>query len=307
MRLEDESRRLRMNSVSASTLKARHMQWGCYLQACQKFGWVPMPCGVQQACSYVTYLARRLAYTSVLAYYQAIIFFHTCEGLSPVRFANPALQATLNGIKRLGPSKPEGKDPLLPHHLERLAKVIDTDIELEFLVFVAALVMFRTLLRVSHVITSEHTLLRSDLMFNDSGCLLLVRSSKTCRKGSFNRYIPIVKANNKKVCAATWLKALVNRFPAVGDAPLFSSSSVDKLSYSNFSKVFKSLLVRAGLEGNFASHSLRGGGATFMSMMGCTVTEIKSRGNWVSDCMYRYVKHPLSHSVKVDQKIAGNC
>ena len=154
-KLENESLQLRMNSVSESTLKSRRMQWNSYLEACNKFGWVLLPCEVQQACSYVDHLSRRLAFTSILAYYEAIIVFHPCEGLTTIHFANPVLRATLNGIMRLGSTKGKGKDPLLLHHLTCLSRVANFDVDLEMLVFVTALLMFRTLLRVSHVITSE--------------------------------------------------------------------------------------------------------------------------------------------------------
>ena len=297
---------LRLNSVSDATIKSRQMQWNCYLRACVMFDWTPFPCGVDQACKYVTYLSDRLKFSSILAYYQAVIFYHTCEGLEPVRVSNPVLKATLNGIKRLRPSKEVGKDPMFPHHLERIVVVVNFDVELELLVFVAALLMFRSLLRVSHIICSEHTLLRSDVQFNSGGFLLRVRSSKTVRRGEGVNYIPVTKVENKKICAARWLKKLTKLYPGAPGAPLFSSVNVKSLTYSSFSKTFKRLIERAGLVGDFASHSLRGGGATFMSMVGCSIDEIKSRGQWVSDCVNRYIRHPLSHKLKVDEIVAKN-
>ena len=35
--------------------------------------------------------------------------------------------------------------------------------------------------------------------------------------------------------------------------------------------------------GDFASHSLKGGGATYMSVMGFTIPQVKETGGWVSD------------------------
>ena len=121
------------------------------------------------------------------------------------------------------------------------------------------------------------------------------------------RFIPITFSHNKRICAPTLLRELFLRFPGGQDACLFSSPRVKNLSYSTFSRVLKTLITRAGLEGDFASYSLRGGGATFMSLMSCSVTEIKERGQWVSVCVYRYVKHPLSHSLEVDKRVALNC
>ena len=72
-----------------------------------------------------------------------------------------------------------------------------------------------------------------------------------------------------------------------------------------FAKRFKEIVVRAGVVGDFASHSLRKGGATFMSMSGCSVPEIRARGGWKSDCVDRYIKHPLSHKFEVDKLVAN--
>ena len=283
------------------------MQWDSYLKACNQFSWEPLPCGVDQACKYVTFLSERLKYSSIVAYYQSVIFFHTCAGLEPVRVSDPVLRATLNGIKRLVPSREVGKEPILPQHLESMAKVVDVDVELEFIVFVAALLMFRSLLRVSHVVSSDHTLLRSDIRFNNSGFLLSVRSSKTKKRGDEINYIPVLKSDNHSICAVRWLKLLVKRFPAPMGAPLFSTLSCRKLNYSTFLKLFKVIIRRAGITGDFATHSLRAGGATYMSMLGCNVSEIKSRGQWASDCVNRYIRQPLSHKIMVEGHVAKHC
>ena len=59
---------------------------------------------------------------------------------------------------------------------------------------------------------------------------------------------------------------------------LFSSPMVPKLTYSLFAKKFKELTIRAELKGDFASHSLRRGGATFMSMLERPVGTDQSQG-----------------------------
>ena len=159
-----KAHQFRMNSVSESTLKARQMQWRAYTGACDLFGWDYLTCGVHQACKYVTYLSERLKFSSIVAYYQSVIFHHTCAGIEPVRISNSVLQSTLKGIKRLEHGKEKGKDPIFPHHLEMISNIVNFEVELEFLVFVASLLMFRTLLRVSHVINSEHTLKNAQML-----------------------------------------------------------------------------------------------------------------------------------------------
>ena len=161
------------------------------------------------------------------------------------------------------------------------------------------------LLRVSHVVRSDHTLRREDVLFNSKGCLLRVRSSKTTGGEGNERFIPVTWASEASMCAARGLKALLGKVPGSPKDPLFSAVGLPGLSYSVFHKVFKSLVIRAGLSGDFASHSLRRGGATFMSMVGCTISQVKDRGGWVSDCVYRYIKPPIAHKVLIDKKFVS--
>ena len=295
----------RMNSVSENTRKARDSQWRRYLSACEEFEWTPMPCSVEQACKYVTLLSDGLSFSTIMTYYQSVIFKHVCCGLEPVRASNSVLRSTLNGIKRSQGLGEKGKDPMFPSHLKRIYNVLHVNVHVELLVFLAALLMFRSLLRVSHVVTSDHTLCRRDVLFNNKGCLLRVRSSKNTSGKGNERYIPITWAPDASMCAARGLKALLESSPGQPDYPLFSSGDASGLSYSTFHKVFKSLISRAGLIGDFASHSLRRGGATYMSMVGCTVLQVKDRGGWSSDCVYRYIKPPISHKVKIDEKFVS--
>ena len=97
------------------------------------------------------------------------------------------------------------------------------------------------------------------------------------------------------------------KFKKDKDFFLFSSPACDVLTYSMFSKGFKKLLIRAGIHGNFASHSLRrgGGGGTFMSMINCPLSQIRARGRWKSDCVYRYIKPPLNSKIVADKKVAS--
>ena len=291
-KLEARAKAYRLNSISESTRKSREMQWRCYVKACKCFGWTLFPCDVNQACLYVTYLAERLKFSSVTSYYQAVIFYHVCVGIEPVRMSNPVLKATLKGIERDKGQGEIGKDPMLPHHLRELVKVVDLKDDIEILVLVAAIVMFRTLLRVSHVVFSPHTLRIRDLRFKGTCCILSIHSSKTKGIGPSDE-IPITESEDGSICACRWSKFLLHKFKMGKNCYLFSSPKHPKLTYSVFSKKFKVLIRRAELSGDFASHSLRRGGATFMSMLNCPVSQIKERGRWKSDCVYRYIKPPL--------------
>ena len=300
--MKQKAQGYRRQSVAESTKRNRDVQWKSYTDACKIYGWREFPCGVEQACSYVTYLAERLTYQSVLTYYCAVVFMHVCNGFEPVRCCNPILKATLEGIARVKGKNNNRKDPLFHSHLKRIASVVDTKVGWEVLLFTCMLFLFRTLLRVSHVVRSAHTLLQSDVKFNHNGFLVAVRSSKTLKKGDTVQYLPVVWSDDRDICAVTWLKRFLKLFPKTNVGPLFALDGKPP-SYSRFLSEFKKLLAKAGVEGNFATHSLRRGGATFMSMSGCTIAEVKERGRWKSDCVYRYISQPLSHTLAVEEKV----
>ena len=288
MDLRRQAFKFREGSIKDSTKRARLIQWKCYLGVCEQYSWTPLPCDRDQACLYVTALSGHLSYLSILTYYQAVVYVHVCNGLDPVRLSDPVLKATLAGVERSKAGHKVGKDPMLPVHLVKIAKVVNLCDDLEMLVFIAMLLLFRTLLRVSHVVRSQHSLKRGDVKFNSEGCLVAIHSSKTSKSNGEVVYLPVVSGADPKICAVRWLKQLLIKFPGSSGDLLFSTKEKSGLSYGMFSSRFRKLVERAGLSGDFASHSLRKGGATFMSMSGCGLTEVKDRGGWKSDCVYRY-------------------
>ena len=45
-----------------------------------------------------------------------------------------------------------------------------------------------------------------------------------------------------------------------------------------------------------------------MSMLNCPVSQIRARGRWKSDCVYRYIKPPLGSKIRADKAVAViNC
>ena len=200
--MKSQAENFRLNSISESTKKTRLGQWRSYTETCLEFGWNVFPCNVDQACMYVSYLARKLKFSSIKAYYQSVIFFHVCAGWEPVRMSNPILRATLKGIEKVKSGDSKGKDPMLPVHLKRIMSVLDLSSYLELLVGVSSLFMFRTLLRVSNVVVSPHTLRVKDVRFSKAGCLVYVNSSKTTNSQDGPTVLPLLFSMDKSICAA---------------------------------------------------------------------------------------------------------
>ena len=134
----------------------------------------------------------------------------------------------------------------------------------------------------SHVVVSPHTLLRRDITFFKWGVLVSMCSSKTKKSGKLSK-IPICYRRDKFSCPVYWLDKLFTRHPRNKNYYLFSTIKAQSVSYSKFITALKSLIVKAGIKGNFATHSLRRGGITSLHHEGAPLPYIRERGQWASD------------------------
>lgn len=296
----------RQNSVAPLTRRLRKYQWRCYRSFCKDHNLSTLPCGVEQLCIYIVFLAYLMKYLSIVSYLQGIIFKHVVLGLEPPKLSNPHVKSTLSGVKNFFGDETVHKDPLYLNHLLSMYPFVKISNHSMFLSWLSSIFMFRCLLRVGQVVLSPHTLRRDAVEFTDYGFLLRVRSSKTTSKYAPPALVPVNRMPGSKVCAVYWLHQLFKNFPMPLSAPLFSTPKVPSLSYSVFSKHLNSLISKIGLVGNYASHSLRRGGATSMAELGFGVADIKKRGRWKSSCVNRYICQSISHDIKCDQRWVNN-
>ena len=283
--------------MSKSTLKTRERQWLCYLKVCKKFKWNPFGCTSSQACKYVAYLSDSMRYSSVINYYQTVIFYHNVRGSPVTNWADPMLSQTVKGIKNLETTPEDVKDPVTEKHLIKMFSNVKVKNEFGVLIWTMIIFLFRTLLRVGHVVVSPHTLRRRDVKFFRRGAMVTVNSSKTKQKGSAHK-IPLSRVEDVRLCPVFWLEKIIKIYPGVDSDLLFSTGNFPQISYSIFNKAFKGLISISKVQGNFSTHSLRRGGTTAMRAAGVPLSYIKERGQWVSDCVFKYIKPTVSDKLK---------
>lgn len=296
--------RLRIGSVSVQTFKTRQKHWECYLRFCKLYNLPPVPCNLEQAACYLSYLSLFMKYSSILTYFYGVVFFHKLLGFVPPSASHFYLKSILSGIYREPSAPPSRKDPFRPADLVKLQRCVDFSSELELLTWVGIIVLFRSLLRVSHLVVSPHVLKRGDVRFKSWGVLLRINSSKS-RSSRNPVYIPIVSSRNTKFCPVYWIRRLFSLFPKSLDSNLLSSRFCPRLTYSCFWKRLKTLCNRAQLKGNFSTHSLRRGGASALASLGIPVSDIKIRGLWASDCVFSYLSPSENRKKLVDSKLAS--
>lgn len=287
-------------AVSDTTWDLRRKHWKVYVNFCREYSFPVLPCSVSQAAGYISLLGLFMKHSSVLTYYQAVLFMHKLSGCEAPPLNLPLLRSILTGILNKDNGGSVKKEPFTPELLLRVYKVVKLCVHEELLTWIGLLLMFRSLLRVSHIVISPHTLRRCDVKFLSWGVMILVKSSKTKRQFIPSFEIPICSGKIKELCPVCWLKLLFAQYPRNSDAYLFSTNSSQELSYNSFRRIFKVFCKRANIFGNFASHSLRRGGATFMSKIGLPVSEIKDRGLWSSNIVFDYIQPSVEHRRDVD-------
>ena len=221
---------------------------------------------------------------------------HTVAGWSDI-----LVSQTVKGITNSQKIMDDVKDPLTLKNVGKMYRKADTKTHMGLMVWTMIVFLFSTLLRVSHVVLSPHTLLRRDIKFFKWGVLVCIHSSKTSKEPF---QIPISYGREKSTCPVYWLNKLFTHYPRNKNEFLFSTSKVRRISYSIFNTALKSLTFKAGLKGNFATHSLRRGGTTVLHHKGAPLPYIRERGQWASDCIYKYIKPSVISKIKNDKKFS---
>lgn len=200
-------------AASGSTRRTRCRHWQVYVRFCCDYHLPVFPCTLLQASDYISFLWVFMKRSSVITYFHAVIFMHKLPGFCAPSLSEPLLKTVLNGIL----NKPEGhtvcKDPLTPSHLIRMYNVVDLSMHAGKLTWITLLVMFRALLRISHVIPPSQSLLCSDVCFTDWRVILAVRSAKNRKKCLKPVEIPIYKCENECLFVVGWLRHLFALHP----------------------------------------------------------------------------------------------
>ena len=287
----------------------RSTQVKAYLSFCEVFEdeVCPYPCDAEQVCFYMTFLARRLCFSSIRNYLSGLNNHLKDLGCTPIDYGNHYIKKCLGGIKRIKGNEVKQAAPLLPLELLRLFTVLQPS-RGHTAVRAAMLVSFRALLRKAHVTDSDSPLKRGDIEFHQWGMMIHVRKSKTNQYRQRVHRIPVANVANRELCAVYWVRRHIAQCPAPLDAQAFrmprAGHSVP-LSYTFYSAVLKMACAAVGLpQGEFSSHSLRRGGATFLRLCGASLEEVQERGDWRSDCVKQYLKASVVERLTMDMWVA---
>lgn len=295
---------LMKKSVAPSTLKNRHGQWKCYCRFCGKFGLSKLPCSDDQLSIYCTYMSRFLSHSSLLVYLQAVIFVSKLYGIPPPSMNHPSVKLVLEGAKGNTSELVSGAVPVTLSLLKKMYLGINQLEKLHCVFWASCLLMFFSLLRVSHMTESVHNLRVGDVKTHSWGLMLHIRSSKTHR-GTRPLLLPVCKLPDKRFCPVYWITKILSTVGNSSGSPLFSAALGRPYTYMVFRSVLNKVSMLAGLGKKFSGHSFRKGGALYLISMGVPLTQVQERGDWKSMCVLRYLSVPIGDRVASESLLAS--
>ena len=309
--LVKESESLAGAFYSENSKTARLVQLRKYLAFIDEFAGLlsPLPCDSAQVALYIAWLARSLKFSSITNYLSGLNYFLMSEGAPTIDYKNFKVKSVLKGAKRQLGSAAHQAAPILPSHLLAIFKKMSSSVG-HVATRAAILTSFRALLRKCQVTDSDSVLTRGDFAFFSWGMLITVRRSKTIQFGERELVIPVAKVANTDLCAVFWCCKHFSQAPVSRSAPAFqvphASGGFNPLTYPIYQSTLKHFCEQIGLDkSDFSSHSLRRGGCSFLASQGASISELKTRGDWRSDCVYEYIKTPLSERILFDTRVAS--
>lgn len=132
-----------------------------------------------------------------------------------------------------------------------------------------------------------------------------VITSKTSQYRGGRVSLPVARINDQNFCPVYWVQRCIIRLKRQPDDFLFAAPSPAGFTYSTFNKFFQSVVDSAGIQDYLTPHSLRKGGASYLSSMGVPLDHIRVRGQWKSDSIFRYLQLPLADKIARERKLSS--
>lgn len=152
---------------------------------------------------------------------------------------------------------------------------------------------------------SDHLLVRSDVEVKDWGMLVHVPTSKTNQFRQKEFLSPVVKGGGD-LCVVSQLSLYWSSHLLPDSSPIVCHKDGSPIMYDLALKKLKKWCALARIKKDVGFHSLRRGAATYMSMQGISLHDIKLEGDWQSLCVLLYLASPLEHRMEIDKVLVDS-
>lgn len=282
-------------------------QLQCYLEFAQLLNKCAVPVSNDVLLFYVIYLVkvRKFTFASVRQYLNTVT--HIKLFPDPVD-GNNHLNNLLRGIKRELGAAQTPVDAITQSLLSRIQTTMNIKTMEDLSFWCACLIAFYRLLRPNNITSrdafdSTTDLCRTDLTYCAWGYLLTLRHTKTIqfREREVTVCLPKTYTSNA-LCPAVqaYLGVTVSADPL---GPLSLMQNGRALTYNCFSQKSSTALSQTGVVNyNIRGHSLRRGGACWLSKLGVSLEDIKSVGYWSSSAVHRYIDPDFRRQLSIVQQ-----
>lgn len=316
--LDKEVAEIRANLFAKSTQAAYRTHRDTYLEFCRLLGISSVPATSQNICRYIAYLARKRRFSTVQQYIGIIRLIHLELGLANPFKDNWMVSSLLKGLKRKTSSQPKYKLPLSTSDLLKVRACLNLDNPSDNQLWVACLLCFFGLLRISSVAVDTVKdvqncfMTKQDAHITTSGLILSVKKSKTIQFNERTLEVAIPFIRDNPLCPTSAFLRFLGQSGTVkpSDPLLAYCSSEGKLHVLHKRTVLsklKSILGNIGLNPTeYGTHSLRRGGATWLLLCGVSVPIIKTLGDWKTDCVFKYLKPDTLSKLRLLNGVASS-
>ena len=282
--------------LSSNTLNSYKSAWNLFGKYCETNKCSLLPADVTTILNYVHYLLlQKKKVTSIRLHLSSIGHFHKIEG-----FDDPTtgyrVKLAVRGASQYRPPVIDKRVPVSKEIYQMLrTQLLSTCSSVyESLLFGATIALlyegwFRIgeLLAPSKVKVNESRLLVDGIAFEKYGSVVIRLSKDKTSKGK-PRKIEFHPANDTR----SFLFRYKRRRPSFTSGPFLIHIDGTPLTVGQFRSVFKTLVIKAGLDPTIITpHSFRIGGCSRSKAEGLTDEVIQARGRWVTRGMLsRYTR-----------------
>jgi integrase len=245
-------------SKSKATRRAYAADLRDFTGFCYQHGVEVFPASPQTVALYLTQLAATKAVATIARRMVAIARAHKDAGhANPV--ADPHVRSIVQGIRRTKSTKQRKKDPLTGDRLREALASIDGSTLKGKRDRAMFLLAWFTAARRSEIAALD----LADLRFERSGLVVTIRRSKTDQTGD-GREIGVPHIQDADLCPVRAVQAWIGA-SEIESGALFRSFSINgkltenRITPQDVARLVQRIVGKAGIDGDFAAHSLRAG------------------------------------------------
>ena len=298
------------------SVRNKKCQINIYFKFCEFYGLQPFPAEEWQLIRYSRYIANTS--TSFGTVENHISNIRTMQELAGISMTPkmPNLAMHLESIDRELARPTRQSVPIGPELLARIYEKVDTNSIKEVVCYTTLVLGFYLFSRKSNLVPDSRTtfnpkeqLCRKDARFEDPLTLIDIRWAKNHQKLKKELLLPLIKADDKRVCPIFWVRVMLNLVPGDPEDPLFQYMQMERgrmvmvpVTYYQLRKFLLEKIQLLGLDTTkYGLHGLRRAGATHALESGLASEDIRLMGGWASDAYMTYID--LNTDRRVDNMV----